>query len=162
MKILLLLRHAKSSWKDESLPDHERPLAKRGFRDAPRIGQLLREENLHPDLILSSTSRRTRQTVELVTDASGFGGDVRWLEELYAAPPEEYLEAVRALPDTYGCVMVVGHNPGLEELLDLLTGEAESLTTAALAQVNLPIHSWSDLSMETQGKLVNIWRSKEL
>lgn len=162
MKILLLLRHAKSSWKDESLPDHERPLAKRGFRDAPRIGQLLREENLHPDLILSSTSRRTRQTVELVTDASGFGGDVRWLEELYAAPPEEYLEAVRALPDTYGCVMVVGHNPGLEELLDLLTGEAESLTTAALAQVNLPIHSWSDLSMGTQGKLVNIWRSKEL
>ena len=162
MKILLLLRHAKSSWKDESLPDFERPLSKRGLRDATRIGQLLNEENLLHDLILSSSSRRTRHTVELATEAGGYIGEVHWLDELYAAPPENYLDALWGLPDTYGCVMVVGHNPGLEELLDLLTGEEEGMSTACLAQINLPIQSWREMSMETQGKLINIWRPKEL
>jgi phosphohistidine phosphatase len=162
MKILLLLRHAKSSWKDESLPDQDRPLAKRGLQDAPRIGRLLNEENLLPDLNLSSTARRARQTVELVTEAAGYSGEVSWLDNLYAAAPEEILDILSILPPHYGCVMVVGHNPGLEELLALLTDEADSLTTAALAQIDLPVDGWDQVTEDAQGKLVNIWRPKEL
>jgi phosphohistidine phosphatase len=162
MKILLLLRHAKSSWKDETLPDRERPLAKRGLQDAPRMGRLLLAENLMPDLIISSTARRARQTVEMVAEAAGYAGEIRWLDELYAAPPEEYLSALATLPESYLCVMMVGHNPGLEELVALLTEEEESLTTAALAQVDLSVAAWSEVGMETEGNLVNIWRPKEL
>jgi len=162
MKILLLLRHAKSSWKEDSLPDQERPLAKRGLRDAPRMGVVLREENLMPDLILSSTARRARQTTELVADAAGYPGEVSWLDELYAAAPEDILDILNALPAGYTCVMVVGHNPGLDELLALLTDEVDTLTTAALAQIDLPVDGWDQVGEETQGKLVNIWRPKEL
>lgn len=162
MKILLLLRHAKSSWKDESLADQDRPLAKRGLRDAPRVGRLLNEENLLPELILSSTARRARQTVELVTEVAGYSGEVSWLDDLYAAAPEEILELLSALPAYYTTVMVVGHNPGLEELMTLLTDQVDSLTTAALAQIDLPVDGWDQVTDETQGKLVNIWRPKEL
>jgi phosphohistidine phosphatase len=162
MKILLLLRHAKSSWKDESLADRERPLAKRGLQDAPRIGKLLREENLLPDMILSSTALRARQTVELVVDAASYSGEVRWLDTLYAAAPEDILDAVNLLPESCACVMVVGHNPGMDELLSLLTGEEENLTTAALAQIDLPVAGWNQVSEDTPGKLVNVWRPKEL
>jgi phosphohistidine phosphatase len=162
MKILLLLRHAKSSWKDESLADQDRPLAKRGLRDAPRVGKLLNDANLLPDLIMSSTARRARQTVELVTDAAGYTGEVSWLDDLYAAAPEEILELLSALPAYYTTVMVVGHNPGLEELMALLTDQVDSLTTAALAQIDLPLDGWDQLTDETQGKLVNIWRPREL
>ena len=162
MKILLLLRHAKSSWKDESLPDQERPLARRGLNDAPRVGRLLNEQNLLPDLILSSTARRARQTVELVTEAAGYSGEVSWLDDLYAAAPEEILELLSALPAYYTTVMVVGHNPGLDELLALLTDQVDSLTTAALAQIDLPVDGWDQVTDETQGKLVNIWRPREL
>ncbi len=162
MKILLLLRHAKSSWKDESLADQDRPLAKRGLRDAPRVGKMLNDANLLPDLILSSTARRARQTVELVTDAAGYTGEVSWLDDLYAAAPEEILELLSALPAYYTTVMVVGHNPGLEELMALLTDQVDSLTTAALAQIDLPLDGWDQLTDETQGKLVNIWRPREL
>jgi phosphohistidine phosphatase len=162
MKILLLLRHAKSSWKDETLPDRERPLARRGLQDAPRMGRLLLAENLMPDLIISSTARRARQTVEMVAEAAGYIGEIHWLDELYAAPPEEYLDTLATLPEGYHCVMMVGHNPGLEELVALLTEEEESLTTAALAQVDLSVAAWSEVGMETEGNLVNIWRPKEL
>ncbi len=162
MKILLLLRHAKSSWKDKSLADQDRPLANRGLRDAPRVGKLLNDANLLPDLILSSTARRARQTVELVTDAAGYTGEVSWLDDLYAAAPEEILELLSALPAYYTTVMVVGHNPGLEELMALLTDQVDSLTTAALAQIDLPLDGWDQLTDETQGKLVNIWRPREL
>jgi len=162
MKILLLLRHAKSSWKDESLADQDRPLAKRGLRDAPLVGKLLNDANLLPDLILSSTARRARQTVELATEAAGYSGEVSWLDDLYAAAPEEILELLSTLPAYYTTVMVVGHNPGLEELMALLTDQVDSLTTAALAQIDLPVDGWDQLTDETQGKLVNIWRPREL
>jgi phosphohistidine phosphatase len=162
MKILLLLRHAKSSWKHTELPDFDRPLNKRGKSDAPRMGELLRQMDLLPDLILSSTAQRARQTTQAVVDASGYGGEVRWLDSLYAAPPEAYLEALRRLDDSLQRVMVVGHNPGLEELLEALTGAAQPLPTAALAQVLLPIQGWSQLGEDVSGELVQIWQPRQL
>ncbi len=162
MKTLLILRHAKSSWKHSELPDFDRPLNKRGKRDAPRMGELLRQADLLPELILSSSAQRARQTSQAVVDASGYPGEVRWLDSLYAAPPESYLEALRGLDDGLQSVMVVGHNPGLEELLEELTGAAESLPTAALAQVLLPIQRWSELDDEVSGELVQIWLPRQL
>jgi phosphohistidine phosphatase len=162
MKILLILRHAKSSWKHTELPDFDRPLNKRGKHDAPRMGELLRQTDLLPDLILSSSAQRARQTTQAVVDASSYSGEVRWMDSLYAAPPESYLEALRDLDDSLQRVMVVGHNPGLEELLEELTGEAESLPTGALAQVRLPIQGWSELDEELSGELVQIWQPRQL
>jgi phosphohistidine phosphatase len=162
MKTLLILRHAKSSWKNTGLADHDRPLTKRGKRDAPRMGRLLRDENLTPDLILSSTAKRALDTAEAVAEASGYEGEVESRPEFYMAGAEAYLRALRALSDDYECVMVIGHNPGLEELVEGLTGEAEAMPTAALAQVELTLKRWRDLSDETEGRLVNTWRAREL
>jgi phosphohistidine phosphatase len=167
MKTLLILRHAKSSWKDDTLPDQDRPLNKRGKAEAPRMGRLLRDQDLVPDLILSSDARRARATAEMVAEESRFEGEITFLRELYAAEPEAYLDALATMGGDAACVMVVGHNPGLEELLQELTGEYLPLPTAALAQVNLPLSRWSDINTDLeaagiQGKLVNLWSPKDL
>jgi phosphohistidine phosphatase len=162
MKTLLILRHAKSSWSDPKLADIDRPLNKRGKRDAPKIGAMLKKNDLVPDLILSSPAVRARKTAEAVAEAASYTGEIEYAEDFYPGDPESYIEVLRALPDVVNSVMVVGHNPGLEELLDTLTGESAALPTAALAQVNLPIRTWLELDDEPVGKLVNLWRVKEL
>ncbi len=162
MKTLLVLRHAKSSWKDPDLADHDRPLNKRGKRDAPRMGGLMREQGLEPELILCSTAKRARLTAEAVVEECGYEGEM-WLDrDLYSFDYEPYLEALAALPDEYGCVMVVGHNPAMEELIEALTGEYLRLPTAALAELHLPVESWEQLDEVEDGVLVNLWRPKEL
>lgn len=162
MKTLLILRHAKSSWKDESLPDHDRPLNKRGKEEAPRMGRLIRELDLIPDLIISSTARRAQTTAKLVAEEAGYDGEIILLRDLYAAAPEAYLEALETVGDKFQRVMVVGHNPGLEELVEALTGEYQPMPTAALAQVSLPIEGWSELNDEVEGKLSGFWSPKSL
>jgi phosphohistidine phosphatase len=167
MKTLLILRHAKSSWKDDTLPDHDRPLNKRGKADAPRMGKLLRDEDLVPDLILSSDALRARATAELAAEESHYEGEITFLRDLYAAEPEAYLDALAQMGGEAARVMLVGHNPGLEELLQELTGEYQPLPTAALAQVSLPLSHWSELGPDPeaagmQGKLVNLWNPKDL
>jgi phosphohistidine phosphatase len=163
MKTLLILRHAKSSWKDPSLADHDRPLKKRGRRDAPRMGQLIQEEGLVPDLILSSTARRARDTAEAVADNCSYDGELIMTRDLYHSGPEDYLYVLQNLEgDDHDRVMVVGHNPGLEDFLELLTDEYERLPTAAMAQVELPIESWRDIDQDIQGELINLWRPREL
>lgn len=162
MKTLLLMRHAKSSWKDKKLPDEQRPLTKRGRRDAPRMGQLLVDRELTPQRILSSSALRARQTAELVAESAGFNGEVDYYPQLYMAEPPEYLAVLRGLPDELERVMIIGHNPGLETLLQVLSNRIESLPTAVLAHLVLPIDSWASLDGETNGELVEIWRPKEL
>jgi phosphohistidine phosphatase len=162
MKTLLVLRHAKSSWREAELADHDRPLNKRGKRDAPRMGELMRAEGLLPDLILTSSARRALTTAELVAEASGFDGDIQVSRDLYAAGPEEFIDALCVLPDELDTVMVVGHNPGLEELVELLTEESSAMPTAALAQVQLDIDRWVDLQEQESGRLVNLWLPRNL
>lgn len=162
MKTLLVLRHAKSSWRDTGLADHDRPLNKRGQRDAPRMGRLLSQQDLVPDLIISSSAVRARKTAQLAIEAMDYDGELRLERELYAADPEAYLDALQALPDAFERVMVIGHNPGLEELIEMLTGDWQRLPTAALAQVELELDTWQDLSEETPGRLVHLWLPREL
>jgi phosphohistidine phosphatase len=162
MKTLLILRHAKSSWKHEDLTDHERPLNKRGKKDAPKMGRLVAAQRLRPDLIVSSTAQRSRVTAEEVAAACGYEGEVELTRDFYHAAPNEYLRVLREVLDTSKCVMVVGHNPGLEDLLARLTGEFEMFPTGGLAQVALAIRRWRDLELDRQGKLVNLWRPREV
>lgn len=163
MKTLLLLRHAKSSWKDPELEDHDRPLNKRGKRDAPRVGLLLQQQqNLQPDVILCSSAKRARKTAAKVAKNCGYEGIIQLDGGLYLAGPEAVLNVLRGVADSHNCVMLVGHNPGLEYLLELLTGTQTQLPTAALAQLHVAIDSWSDVSSTTRASLVDIWRPREL
>ena len=162
MKTLLVLRHAKSSWKYTNLTDYERPLNKRGKRDAPRMGELLRHEGLTPDLIITSSAERALATAEAVALAADFQGEIKYTRLLYHADPWAYLAVLNEVEDTYARVMVVGHNPGAEELVEVLTGQWVRMPTAALAQISLPVTSWGDLNEASRGALLNVWRPKEL
>lgn len=164
IKTLLILRHAKSSWKFPDLADHERPLNKRGKRDAPKIGNLLKEKDLVPDLIISSTAVRAERTAKMVAKASRYKGNVALTNSLYAAGADAYIDVLRNLQDKYNIVLVVGHNPGLEELVKILSGEEHHIMpTCALAHVRLDIQSWSHIvQMTGKGRLVRLWNPHEL
>ena len=162
MKTLLVLRHAKSSWNDPALDDHERPLNKRGRRDAPRMGELVREHGLIPDVVISSDAVRARLTAEAVAEAARYAGEILLDPHLYLACPADILSLLATVRENAGTVMIIGHNPGLEELVEQLTGERQDLPTAALAQIGLPIDQWRDLKRSTRGTLVGLWRPEEL
>jgi phosphohistidine phosphatase len=162
MKTLLLLRHAKSSWKHRELADHDRSLNKRGKRTAPLMGALLKDENLIPDLILCSSAVRAHMTARIVAKVCTYTGEIKKTRKLYMAEPKDYVEVLRQVDEKHAHVLVVGHNPGLESLIEALTGEAIAMPTAALAYVELSLQRWMDLDMNTECKLVNAWRPKEL
>ena len=162
MKTLLILRHAKSSWKYPEFSDYDRPLNSRGKRDAPRIGKYLHQQGLIPDRILTSSAKRARKTANKVAKSCGYTGKVKKLEAFYDTVPGVYFEVLQALPDKYQRVMVVGHNPTLESLVNHLTGQIERMPTAALAHIALPIQRWNALDLYTKGTLVNLWTPKTL
>jgi phosphohistidine phosphatase len=164
MKTLLLLRHAKSSWKEHDLPDLDRPLNKRGKNDAPRMGKLLKDEDLIPDLILSSPAVRAKKTAELVAKACRYKGEIVLNHSLYGAEPVAYLKILEGLSDEHMAALVVGHSPSVEETVEVLTGSPDVIMpTCALAQISLPIQNWAELKKQKiKGKLLKVWRPKEL
>ena len=162
MKTLLVLRHAKSSWSDPTLDDHERPLNERGRRDAPRMGDLVREYGLIPDLVISSDAVRAQLTAEAVAEAARYAGEILFDQRLYIASPADILSLLQTVRENAETIMIVGHNPGLEELVEHLTGERQDLPTATLAQIALPIDRWRDLKLSTPGTLMGHWGPEEL
>ncbi len=162
MKTLLILRHAKSSWKDAALSDHERPLNKRGHRDAPKMGRLLREKKHLPQLIIGSSAKRVHETIEHFSEAGGYKGEILYRDTLYLGEPADYFTLLKAVDDRYDRVMVVGHNPGLEALLELLTGEEVVMPTAALAEVGLAVDHWQELDETANATLLNLWLPRQL
>ena len=163
MKTLLVLRHAKSSWDDSSVVDRERPLNARGRRDAPRIGDLLRDEGVVPDLIITSDAVRAHTTALAVAEAAEYSGDVVVDPMLYLASPDDILAVLNSIPDPQpATVMIVGHNPGLEDFIAQLTGTREEMPTAALARLAVPVDLWADLADSVQATLVNLWRPHEI
>ncbi len=161
MKTLLIARHAKSSWQRDDIPDYDRPLKGRGKRDARTLGLHLLEQELMPQLIISSTAKRARQTAKLIAEAAQYEGDILLEPTLYEAGPMGYIKALQSIDESYQRVLLVGHNPGLEVLLEVLTGEARWLTTAALAWVELPISAWSEIQEYVGGRLVSVWSPKQ-
>ncbi len=162
MKSLLLLRHAKSSWKNTRLADHDRPLNKRGRRDAPRMGRLLREEGVVPDLIITSTAERALSTAEAVASAGGYENEIKYTRQLYHGWIGTFIEVINSILDDYDRVMLVGHNPGMEEFVEQLTGQSVRMPTAALAYIELPIERWQQLDEDTEGRLIDLWRPREI
>jgi phosphohistidine phosphatase len=167
MKQLYLLRHAKSSWKDTSVPDRDRPLAGRGRRAAKALARHLREQRIEPELILCSTARRARETLERIEPALGTPS-VQVEDDLYAASADALLERLRNVPDEVGSVMLIGHNPGLQDLaLDLARASptvrdlATKYPTAALATLAFPASSWQELDRDT-AELVALVRPRDL
>lgn len=126
------------------------------------MGRLLRRKKLIPELILSSTAVRARDTAELAAKACGYQGHIELTKQLYAAPPEEYVATVRKIPNQYHIVLIVGHNPGLEEFIEALTGKRPHLPTAALARITLSLTHWKDFQTEIKGILADLWRPKEI
>jgi len=162
MKSVLILRHAKSSWKHPDVNDHDRPLNKRGKHDAPRMGELLQDEHLVPDFIISSTAKRARSTAKVLAKAAGYKGDITLNQSLYAASPTAYIDVLNDLSNEYARVLMVGHNPGLEQLVKMLTGEEHAIHTCSLAHVQLRVNSWTEIDYKTKGKLLGIWQPRDL
>jgi phosphohistidine phosphatase len=167
VKRLYLLRHAKSSWKDTSLPDHDRPLAGRGRRAAKAMARHLREQGIEPELVLCSTARRARETLDRIEPALGTPA-IRVERDLYAASADALLERLRSVPDNVESVMLIGHNPGLQELaLDLArrsntVAELEAkYPTAAVATLEVLVASWQELDRDT-AELVALIRPRDL
>jgi phosphohistidine phosphatase len=168
MRRVYLLRHAKSSWRDDSLADRDRPLAGRGRRAAKAMARHLEAERIRPDLVLCSPARRTRETLERIEGALGGRVETSIEEELYGAGEAELLARLQALPEEVGSVMLIGHNPGIEELALGLASEGAELArmrekypTAALATIELPADGWNAVERGS-GELVGYVRPKDL
>jgi phosphohistidine phosphatase len=167
MKRLYLLRHAKSSWKDESLPDRERPLAGRGRRAADAMARHLDEAGVTPQLVLCSPARRARETLDRIR-SSLHGAEEQVEADLYGADAAELLDRLRRLPEDVDSVMVIGHNPALQDLaLDLARPGpaahelAGKYPTGALLELEFPVDRWSELG-EGGGELVAFIRPRDL
>ena len=172
MKRLLLLRHAKAE--RETADDIKRGLEKRGEKDAQRMGRFLREDVYVPDLILCSTSLRTRRTIEFLLPELGTSPRIDYQSELYLAEPEVILSLIRRVSDKVGTLMVIGHNPGLEQLALALAAQPlekklrkrydamdEKFPTSALAVIDFAVPRWIDLT-PGRGELDAFVRPKDL
>ncbi|MEA3276430.1 MAG: histidine phosphatase family protein [Pseudomonadota bacterium] len=167
-RTLLIQRHAKSAWDTDAVWDFDRPLAKRGKRDAPRVGRWLRKQGLTPDLVVSSPALRAVQTAVKICDELGIAeSSIRWEDRVYAATEGTLLKVLADVSERPRCVMLVGHNPGLEQLAHYLCGEspapledAKVLPTAAVARLQMP-DIWRDLQPGV-AQLVSITRPREI
>lgn len=160
MKTLLVLRHAKSSWDNPDSSDFDRPLNERGLQTAPFVGSLMREKSLRVDLILSSPAKRAKQTAMMVKEAAGFAAEARFDARIYEASPLALLHVLAEIGNESNSILLVGHNPGLEGLIKILTGGIQPMPTAALAQIELNIESWNEIAADC-GKLNFIIRPKD-
>jgi phosphohistidine phosphatase len=161
MFILYLLRHAKSSWDDESKQDFERSLSSRGRKDCALMGEFIEEKGIDFDLVLVSTAVRTRETIELIREHAKLRGEVRYDERIYEATVSQLLDVIAQIDSDRESVLLVGHNPGIEELLALLTGEQQRVTTANFAKIKLKATKWS-ASLANKGTLEWLVRPKEI
>ena len=150
---LLLLRHAKSAWPD-GVPDHERPLAERGEKAAPAMGAFMAREHLVPDLVLVSDARRTLQTWDLVRQALPGEIETRISPQIYEASASTLLDTIRAVGDRPSTLLMIGHNPGLQELALMLVGKgdakacdalAEKYPTAAIVVIDFAVTDWGQV-----------------
>jgi phosphohistidine phosphatase len=160
-RTLVLVRHAKSSWDESSLPDHDRPLARRGQKALPKMRDHLEHLRIHPDVVLCSSAVRTRQTLDGIRDAFGTGADIEIEDDLYAADAEDLLARLTRLGDDVGSALMVGHNPGVADLVDLLTGgqnAPDAVPTGAIAVLSFEA-MWSGLAPAT-ASLDSFWQPR--
>jgi phosphohistidine phosphatase len=164
---LLILRHAKSDWNAGSPSDFERPLAKRGKKDAPRVGEWLYREGLVPDIVVSSPAERAKQTAIKVCKSMDFKKrKIVWDKKIYGGEVADLLGVLAGCPEKASVVLLVGHNPGLEDLLRYLAGDeveipndGKLLPTATLARLEMP-NDWTELEPGC-AQLIGVCRPRE-
>lgn len=156
MKTLYLVRHAKSSWNNTNLSDHDRPLNDRGERDAPLMGKRLRKRKPQPTIIIASSAVRAETTATLLSEAIGFPiADLKIDERLYGAEPKDVVSLIRELDNTIDCAMLVGHNPTFTDLINTLGGsDIDNVPTCGMAVLTFPIKAWSKIG-QVQGELLD-------
>jgi len=160
MKRIYVLRHAKSSWDEPDLADFDRPLNERGKKAAPFMGELMKNRDHRPQVILSSPAKRARDTAEMVKNAGHLSAEVRLDDRIYEASPYSLSKVVTELEDLFDAAMIVGHNPGIEGFVNYLTGKSTSMPTASLAVIDLEIDNWSETKTQC-GSLVEVIRPRE-
>jgi len=148
---LVVIRHAKSDW-DVDAPDKERPLAKRGRRQAPAAGRWLAAQGIEIDLAVVSPATRARQTWELVAAELGTLPPTQVVEAAYTFDGDDLVGVIRGLPESAASVAFVGHNPAVEEFVEELTGEYAALPTSAIAVIEVP--SWASVGSGAVGRLI--------
>jgi len=146
MRTLYLLRHAKSSWKDDSLADFDRPLKKRGREAAELVGELLASEKLRDVFVVSSPAKRTQETTEFALKKKKLKAKVQFDPDIYEADVLTLLRVLSRIDDQHQTVIMVGHNPGMEDLVRYLTREVQAMPTAALAKIRLEDNSWGEIT----------------
>jgi phosphohistidine phosphatase len=146
MKILYLMRHAKSSWSFDGLSDKERPLNDRGREDAPHMGRALAKRDIRPDLLVSSPAVRALSTAALVAKELAYPPEgIRVVEGIYEADPDRLIDIIHELPDEASSVLLVGHNPTMTEVVNILSPKSvPDMATAAIACLHFHIESWAD------------------
>ena len=155
MKKIILIRHGKSGWDSPWLSDHDRPLAERGIADVPQMARRLQERGLVPDLIVSSTALRAAETARLTAAVFGYPESQIVLEKsMYHASPEELLAVIRRQSEAVQTLVLVGHNPGLTELIQDLGTNLDNLPTSGQFGYTLSNSRWSDFAAE---KISNVW-----
>ena len=155
-KTLYLVRHAKSSWDDPSLADRDRPLNERGLSSAPDMGRRLAAQGHKPDLVISSPARRALSTAKKLAKEMGYReSKVITDEHLYFSGTRSMVDLLEKLDDKHKKVMIVGHNPAMTSLLNILCdSEVENMPTCAVAMIEFDMESWSELTM-TDGELMD-------
>ena len=161
VKVLFLVRHAKARSITPGMTDFDRPLHDDGKRAAELVGEFLNRKDVEMDLILSSPALRARETIETVLKAARLDVDVNYDARIYEAGPTQLLEMISQLPEDKDMVMLVGHNPSLEELLQALTGEVRKMSAGAIANIAFTATEWSK-ALEEKGKLDWLVSPKEL
>ncbi len=154
MKTLFLVRHAKSSRDEPSLPDRQRPLDDRGRRDAPRMGKRLACHKVKPDLIVSSPALRALTTAQLIASEIGYEqNDIVIDDRLYASSADDLLVVVRAFDKKFECVMLCGHNPEFTDLARRLSSEIVDMPTCAVAEFRYDTKAWADVGDASPSKV---------
>lgn len=150
MKKIILIRHAKSSWDNPLLSDHDRPLALRGLDDAPIMANRLKKKGVYPDLMLSSTALRAAETAKITAKVLGYPQDkILWEKGLFHASPHHILKTIRQQDDSVNTIIVFGHNPGFNDLITQLSGELDNLPTSGQFGFKLSTPYWAELKPET-------------
>jgi len=148
MKKIILLRHAKSSWDDSSLEDHDRPLGPRGLKDMPMMAKRLKAKAIYPNRILSSTALRAIQTAEIILKELGLAESLMIItENLYHASASTILNEIKKQPDHLETLFLVGHNPGFNDFIELLGGAIHNLPTSGQYGFKAAIDFWQELNI---------------
>ena len=162
MKTLLLLRHAKTSWVDLTVSDNLRPLSPTGKYNVYQISNFLKNTKLLPDLIISSSAKRDKDTSTLLAEFAGYNDSIYVSELLYETSAIDYINVISEVSNKINMVLLVGHNPILENLIELITNELIIMETCSLVHILLPITNWKEIKTNPKCKLIQLITIKEL